>query len=107
MTLLRFLLIAFPTRLGSIITTLVSLHPTTDRLRRNTLADFDIWLLNNHTRFNRLATATTVLSSQHPFAISIRELADWDDADAGLVVTAITRTKSYTPPGLFMLACVP
>jgi hypothetical protein len=64
------------------------------------LTDLDVRLLDDHAGFNWLSSTATVFRSQHPFAICVGELADWDDADTCLVVTAITRSKSNSPSGL-------
>lgn len=62
--------------------------------------DLNIWLLYDHTTLQRLATSSSILGSQDPFAIRVGESANWDDADASRVIAAITRAEANTPPRL-------
>lgn len=94
------LLVAFSSRFGTIVATHIGLHTTTDSFRGYALANLDVRLFDDHATFDRLSTTTSILCSQHPFTISVSQLVNWDDADAGLVVAAITWAKSYSPTGL-------
>ncbi len=95
---------SFPSRLWSVVATLVGLHATTDCLGGDTLADLDVRLLDNHPRLNRLSTTSTILSSQHPLSVCISELADGNDADACGVVATITWPETNPPSGLPKIA---
>lgn len=68
--------------------------------RGNTGANLNVGLFHDHAGFNRPSSGATILGVDHPFAISLGEPLNRDHTDAGLIVAAVTRAKSYTPSGL-------
>lgn len=64
---------------------------------RDASSNLNVGFLHDHASFNRLSSSPTVLGSEHPLAIGVGESVNWDDADSGLVITAISRAESYTP----------
>ena len=86
----------FRARLAS----LVGLHAAADGLGRDALADFDIRLLDDHSALDGLPSAAAVFSAQHPLPVGVGELGDRDDADARLVIAAVTWTEANAPSGL-------
>ena len=66
----------------------------------NTGSDFDIGFLDDHAAFNRLSSRSTILGGQHPLAIRVRQSANWNDTDAGLVVAAVARAEANSPTSL-------
>lgn len=83
--------------LGPVVPALVCLHTPADRFRRHASADLDIGLFDRQPADDWPATAAAKLSGKHPLTVGVRQLVDGDDADAGLVVTAIARAKPYAP----------
>lgn len=69
-------------------------------LGRNSSANLNVRLFNNHTAFNASPTSTTVLCSEQPLAIRLGQSFDRNDTDAGLVVATVTWTKPNTPSSL-------
>ena len=67
---------------------------------RDTSANLNVWLFDNHALLDVLSASTTIFGCQHPFAISIGEAINRDDANAGLVVAAVARSEAYAPAGL-------
>lgn len=84
------------------VASFVGSHAATDGLGGDALANLDVGLFDDHAALTCLASAATVLCSQHPFSVGVGELADWDDADSSLVVAAVTWAKADTPSGLEM-----
>ena len=87
--------------------TLVKISVTArDRLtfRGYTSSNFNIWFFNNHSFCDRFTSGTSILSSDHPFTIRVCKSVGWYDADTGLVITAISRTKSNTPFSLSVVS---
>lgn len=68
--------------------------------RRNAGADLNVGLFHDHAGFNGPSSGAAILGVDHPFAISLGEPLDRDHTDAGLIVAAVTRAKSYAPSGL-------
>lgn len=89
---------------GSVVAALVSLHATADGLGRDASTDLNVWLLDDEARLDGSAAASTILGSKHPLAVSLCELGNGNDANAGLVITAVTRAETNTPTGLCLLA---
>jgi hypothetical protein len=67
---------------------------------RYTSANLNVWLFNNHASYEVLAARATVLCSQHPLLICIRQAINRDNADTSLVVAAVTGSEAYTPSSL-------
>lgn len=65
-----------------------------------TSANFNIRFFHDDEALDGSTTSATVLSSEHPLAVCFSQTLDWDDTDPGLIVTAVTRSESYTPSGL-------
>lgn len=93
-------LVEVATGLGTRLSALVGLHAATDSLGRDALANLDIGLLDNHPALDGLPTAATVLGAEHPLPVRVGELADRDDADARLVIAAVTWSEADAPSGL-------
>lgn len=72
---------------------------------RDTSTNLDIGFFDDHSLLNRLTTSASVLGGEHPFPVCIREAVDRDDTDAGLVVTAVSRTKANAPFRLLGVSC--
>ncbi len=70
-----------------------------DGLGREASANFDVWLPNNHSRLDEATSGATILRREQPFAIRIGRSLDRNDADASLIVIAVTRTETNTPIG--------
>lgn len=94
------ILVEVATGLGTRLSTLVGLHAATDSLGRDALADLDIGFLDNHPALDGLPTAATILGAEHPLPVRVSELADRDDADARLVIAAVTWPEADAPSGL-------
>ena len=71
--------------------------------RGDTRANLDVGFLDDKAALDCFPAGTSVLGSQHPFAIRIGQAFDGNDADAGLVVAAVTRSKPHSPSGLVEL----
>jgi hypothetical protein len=69
-------------------------------LGRNPSANLDIRLLYYHTPLQSTATSSAIFCGQCPLTISLSKPRNGNHADACLVVTAVTRTKTNTPSGL-------
>lgn len=86
--------------LGTRLSALVGLHAATDSLGGDTLANLDIRLLDDHPALNGLPSAAAVLGAEHPLPVRVGELADRDDADARLIIAAVTWPEADAPSGL-------
>lgn len=87
-------------RLGPIAAAFVGLHATADGLGRNTSSDFDIWLLYREAAFDGTSSASAIRSSEDPFAISLGELVNRNNADASGIVTAVSGPETNAPSSL-------
>lgn len=87
-------------RARSVVAALVGLHAAADGLGRNTVADLDIGLLNDHTLLDGLTATASILGSQHPLAISLCKLADRNDANTRTVIATVARAEADAPAGL-------
>jgi hypothetical protein len=69
-------------------------------LRRHSGANLDIGFLDHHSALERSSTCAAVLCSQGPLAVSIRESGDGNNANATLVVAAISGAEANSPSRL-------
>ena len=83
--------------LGPVVAALVRLHPPADGFGGHTGSNLDVGLFHRQAANDGPATTAAKLGGEHPLAVGVRQLVDGDDADAGLVVTAVARAKPYAP----------
>lgn len=96
----QVLLVVAPARLGAVLAAPVRLHPPADGFGRDTGADFNVRLLDNHARLNRLSSTASPLGCQHPLSVRLGQLINRNNTDAARVVATVSRTKTNTPSGL-------
>lgn len=68
--------------------------------RRDAGTDFNIGFFDNEATFDRTATSSSILRSENPFMVCVRQGVDGDDTDAIAVIAAFARTETNTPFGL-------
>jgi hypothetical protein len=73
-------------------------------LRRHACANLDIRLFYHHTALQCSAACAAVFRSQSPLAVSICKPRDWNNANAALVVTAVSGAEANAPACLWLSA---
>lgn len=79
---------------------LIRLHAAANSFRGDTLADLDVWLLDDHACLDWSSATAAIIGCQHPLTIGVGQLADRYDADSGLIIAALTWSKTDAPTRL-------